>query len=115
MKSHVHSATRFVERAGEAMKNSAEAARLPVLFENREAVVPRIAAMNHDRALRGARLLELPPEDALLHVPRRVIVVVIEAHFAPARSRADAGQLSSCAKCSSVAALASCGWMPTVA
>ena len=39
--------------------------------------------MNDDRQLRVARLPELPPEDALLHVARRVIVVVVEAHFAP--------------------------------
>ncbi len=62
-----------------------EPARPPVLFEDREAIVPRIAAMDHDRQLCGARLLELPPEDALLHVARRLllVVVVIEAHLAP--------------------------------
>ena len=39
--------------------------------------------MDHHRQLRGARLLKLAPKDLLLHVARRMIVVIVEAHFAP--------------------------------
>ena len=39
--------------------------------------------MNHDRQLRSPRLPKLPAKHLLLHIARRMIVVIIEAHFAP--------------------------------
>ena len=55
----------------------------PVAFEDCKAIVPGIAAMDHDRQLRGARLRELAAKNLLLHVARRMVVVIVEAHFAP--------------------------------
>ena len=69
------------------MKDSAEAAGAPVLIENRETIVPGVAAVDDDRQLRRARLRELPAKNLLLHVARRMIVVIVEAHLAPADHR----------------------------
>ncbi len=57
----------------------------PIAFEDCEAIVPGVAAMDHDRELCRARLLELAAENALLHVARRLflVVMVIEPHLAP--------------------------------
>ena len=46
--------------------------------------------MNHDRPAQLARQLDLRPEDRLLHVARREVVVIIEANLAdgPGRRRA---------------------------
>src|SRR6185437_4348874 len=54
---HVHSLLGFSERSRETVKNSAKAARTPVLLENFQAIGPRIAAMNNDGQLRGTRQL----------------------------------------------------------
>ena len=39
--------------------------------------------MDDDGPLCGARLLELPAKHSGLHVPRRMIVVIVESDFAP--------------------------------
>ena len=82
---HVEPTPRLGWRRRKAVENSAQAGRAPIAFEDREAIVPGVAAVDHDWQLRRARLLELPPEDALLHVARGLllVIVVIEAHLAP--------------------------------
>src|SRR5690348_2633383 len=59
--SHVECALRVRPNTGEAMQNSAEPGRPPVLLDQIEAIVPgtvaviRWPAMNYDRQLRGVR------------------------------------------------------------
>src|SRR5260370_13750412 len=65
------------------MKNSGQLRRAPVLFENRQAIAPRFAAVDDDGKLCLGGKRELLLKDALLYVPRRKIVVVIEANLAP--------------------------------
>ncbi len=65
------------------MEDSAKAGGAPVLIENGKAIGPGLTAMNNDRTARIARRLELLDEDSLLNFARRMIVVIIEADFAP--------------------------------
>ena len=81
--SHVEAATGFVDRSGEAVKNSAKTCRAPVLLDNFQTIRPRVAAVNDDGEFGGTGLLKLAAEDALLQVRSNVIVVIIETHFAP--------------------------------
>src|SRR5712672_119298 len=80
---HVEAALGVIERAGEAVKNAAEASGFPVLFDLREAMVPGVAAVNYDGELCGVGELHLRAEDGGLRIARGVIVEIIEADFAP--------------------------------
>ena len=55
----------------------------PFFFQDGEAVVPGVAAVDDDGQLRGAGLLELAAKNWLLRFGRRFFVVIVEAHFAP--------------------------------
>src|SRR5690348_7893779 len=81
--SHLDSAARLLEGAAEAVENSAQARRAPVSVEEREAIRPRFAAMNNDGFADAAGQLELLDKNALLDFAGRMVVVIIEANFAP--------------------------------
>ncbi len=75
------------EVSGEAMHDSGEAGGSPVLAEDGEEVIPGIgavlagAAVDEDGKFDGGGELELLAEDALLHLSRRVVVMVVESDF----------------------------------
>jgi len=89
---HVQAAPGLLERARKAMEDSGQARASPCVVQDREAIVPGVAAMNDHGLLRGARQRELPAKDSLLHVARGMVVVIIEAHFAPSDHAGVAGQ-----------------------
>ena len=65
------------------MENSAEPGRAPVFLEKREAIRPSLATMNNHGTAGAPRELQLFDEDALLNVTRGMIIMIIEADFAP--------------------------------
>src|SRR5208337_5018038 len=79
----VEAALGVFEGAREAVENAAEAGGLPDFFEEAEAIVPSIAAMDDDGELGGVREFHLLAEDALLNVARGVIVEVVQADLSP--------------------------------
>ena len=68
--------------SGEAVEDSAQARRLPMGGSNLPQVLPRVAAMNDDRALKFASQFHLANQNLLLHIAWRVVVVIIQADFA---------------------------------
>jgi len=80
---HLETALGFAQSAGETVKNSAQACRLPVFFEDREAIVPGVTAMDYDRQLCVACELQLAAEHWLLDFGGWFFIVIVEADFAP--------------------------------
>ena len=86
---HVQRAFRVWPGAGETVQDSAETGWVPVLLDERETVVPCVLAvlagttMDDDRQFRRTRKLHLADEYVLLHVARRVVVIVVEADLSP--------------------------------
>jgi len=80
---HFEAALGFTERAGEAVKYSAQSCGGPFFFEDLETVVPGVAAVDDDGQLCVAGLSQLAAENWLLDFGRRFFVMIVEAHFAP--------------------------------
>src|SRR5439155_22174071 len=86
---HIQSAFCMLPLTCEAMQDSAHARVSPMLLDQLETVFPSIVAIirwptvNHDRQLRGPGKFHLANENVLLHVPRRMIVVIVEPNFSP--------------------------------
>jgi hypothetical protein len=80
---HFEAALGFAERAGEAVEDSSHACGRPFFFEDLEAIVPGVAAVDDDWQLCCTGLLELAAENRLLDFGRRFFIVIVETHFAP--------------------------------
>ncbi len=80
---HIDSAPCVFNRAGEAMEDAAQAGGAPGFVDDLQAIGPGVAAVDDDGELGRAGLVELAPEDLLLHLARRVVVVIVEANLAP--------------------------------
>ena len=93
------------------MQDAAQRRALPLLFQDSQAVRPGLAAVDHDREAVCFRQFELAAKHGLLHVARRMIVMIIEAISPTAMTRGSAARRTSSVKCSSVASCASCGWI----
>src|SRR5437763_7752616 len=71
------------------MQDSTQARTLPMLLDKIKTLFPRIIAilrrptMNDDRQLGRTRHLHLPNENALLNIPRRMIVIIVESNLPP--------------------------------
>jgi hypothetical protein len=59
--------------------------RRPLLLQDARRVLLGLARVDDDGAAHVTREPDLAPEDLLLHVARRVVVVVVEAHLADRR------------------------------
>ena len=82
-KTHVEAAARFVEGAGEAVEDAAQAGGAPVALDYFQTIGPGFAAVDYYWQLGGSGLFELAAEYSLLKFGRYVVVVIIEAHLAP--------------------------------
>src|SRR5262249_37143007 len=103
--SHIERTIGMRPFAGEAVQNSAEVGRLPVLLDETETVIPCIVAVvggpavDHNRQLGRMCHFHLPDEYVLLYLSWRVVVVVVEANLAPgnhfriARELFEAGEI----------------------
>ena len=78
------------------MHDARQAVRLPMLFQQLERIVPGFTRMDHDGLARFGRNRHLFDEHRLLHIARRMIVVIIQSDFAQRqhlRMRQQLGQL----------------------
>ena len=79
----------MLDRAREAMQDSAEAAGSPMFGDHGQAVFPGVfafvgrATVDDDRQLGRAGQFHLLAKDLLLNIAWRVVVKIIEADFAP--------------------------------
>ena len=113
---HLNSLPGLGERAGKTVEDAAQAAGAPMPIEYLEAIGPSLPAMDDDRQTCGAGQIKLLDEDALLNVARGMIVMVVEADFAPGQEVWMLWQGDSAGfVVLDVASLASCGWTPAAA
>src|SRR5437868_1325389 len=74
---------------GKTMQNAPQSARRPTFANQLQTFVPCIlavvgwAAVNHNRQLRRSRQFHLPRKNLPLHVPRRVVIKIIQPNLPP--------------------------------
>ncbi len=67
---NVHPATRVLQSPAKTVENAAQPGRAPVRFQDSQAVVPRLTAMNDDGPLGGAGMRELESKRLRLDIAR---------------------------------------------
>ncbi len=82
VETEIQRAARFLRTARKAMHDPSDAMRRPMLFDERQRVVPGFTRVDHNGLFGRSRDSHLFDEHRFLDFARRKIVVIVETDFA---------------------------------